>query len=284
MKSENDGILFELVDTLCTGSAVQDLLRDYKSLAKDQVRISADSKEDLVKKNLKKAVDAGVVPIGRVHALVRDSEENGNQHIFYFKPRRSVSKDYTDSEAVGRALWGKGWQESKGFPKFTRMPNGTVWGDFRDGAEDKPPCHWVAKLYEKAISLEYLSEEAIDGFLQKRYRRIESRVVLLARGTARLESWKCECHNSHPVGALSRRSSDCGGRLGMASESLTSRRGTCRASGPNSSESKARTRTCTDSATPGFETKTLAWPRSRLSRLTSACSLVRIARGRWVCT
>src|SRR5258707_8373869 len=94
--------LFRLVDNLCTADQVQALLRTVKG--QKDVRITAENKSDLIERNLRTAVTSRALSLDQVYELVRTAEENGNQHIFYFKPKGKVSTESLKPESVAKNL------------------------------------------------------------------------------------------------------------------------------------------------------------------------------------
>lgn len=182
----NDGeLLYELVEKQCTLEAIQDVLRDYRPLSKD-IRVTAENKHEVVTRNLRLAVDGRIVPIERVWNLVRDSEENGSQHILCYQPRtQAISQKMQDGNAIATQLWGERWQSTEGFPKLREAPpSRPEWCDFRISE-----VGWVAKMYTSAVRYEAVGEEQEVGIdpedgatiYQRRFKRIVERAVLLAR-------------------------------------------------------------------------------------------------------
>jgi hypothetical protein len=61
--------VFSLVENLCTAEQVRDLLRTRKG--NENIRISAEDKETLVRRNLRTAVETKAVEIEKVYDLIR---------------------------------------------------------------------------------------------------------------------------------------------------------------------------------------------------------------------
>jgi len=93
--------LYRLVDLFCTADQIKELLRSAKG--QKDVRITAENKQELVTRNLRTAVGSRALSVGQVYDLVRNAEENGNQHFFYYKPRnKDIASSLTyESEANG---------------------------------------------------------------------------------------------------------------------------------------------------------------------------------------
>jgi len=178
--SDNLDALYELVERECTVAQVQELLREYKPLHRDGIRIAEENKSAIIQKNLRTAVRAGGVPLERVCSLVREAEENGRQHIFLFKPRtRSVARTL-GADAVSVELWGPKWAEEMQFPRFAVMPDDLTWADFRtDGSAGT--AHWLAKAYARFTKRELVSEEEKNGEIIMRYRRVDERGIYIVR-------------------------------------------------------------------------------------------------------
>lgn len=179
MKNHDEKLL-KLVDDLCTADQVKELLRFAKERNPKDVRITAENKSDLIERNLRAAIESAGIDRERVYDAVRDAEENGNQHIFYFKAKSKAVRDSARLEAVGEKLWGKNWQEKKNFPTADTPDDGFDYADFR--TLDKKPHHWVLKVYGQMTYERYTgNEEEEDDKLYKEFVRENLRVVLLAR-------------------------------------------------------------------------------------------------------
>jgi hypothetical protein len=137
-----------LVEKLCTTDQIKNLLRERKG-DKD-VRLTAESKEDLVQRNLRAAIGAKSIELDKVFDLIRLAEENGNQHIFYYSPRSKKIADALSFESVGRQLWGPNWEKQvEQFPTLRLKPNDYQYSDFR--VLTKKPKDWILKVYGQAL-------------------------------------------------------------------------------------------------------------------------------------
>lgn len=175
--------VYDLVARLCTVEQIQDLLRRYKPVQPKEVLISAPKKEALVRDNLREAVAAGAIPEVEVYSLLDRAEENGNQHLFYYRPRnRATARRYHQGERIADSLWGAGWRETMGFPHLQLVPQDTVWADFTIGKYEKKPNDWTAKLYGHEIRYHYTGRTEVRGdFLYREYSIEEERTVSLVR-------------------------------------------------------------------------------------------------------
>jgi len=177
---KSDEKLLSLVDALCTIDQVKELLRLAKERNPKEVRITAKTKSDLIQRNLREALDSGGIGPDKVYDLIRESEENGNQHIFYFKPRLKPTRDSMTLEKVGEGLWGKGWADKTKFPTANTPNNGYDYADFR--SPDGKPNHWVLKIYGQLTYEHYTGKDfKEEGKVYKEFEPQELRVVLLAR-------------------------------------------------------------------------------------------------------
>jgi hypothetical protein len=172
--------LFRLVDNLCTADQVQALLRTVKG--QKDVRITAENKSDLIERNLRAAVTARALSLDQVYELVRSAEENGNQHIFFYKPKSRVSADSLKFESVARNLWGADWEKKTSFPDVKLKENSYIYGDFRPWNPAQKPRDWMLKVYGNIKFDRFTGNEKEEGTrLYKEFVREDLRVVLIAR-------------------------------------------------------------------------------------------------------
>ena len=175
-----DEKLLLLVDQLCTADQVKELLRIGKETKPKDIRVTAETKTDLIQRNLRSAIQSGGVTASMVYDAIRSSEECGNQHIFYFKPKQRTERDSFDLESVGQALWGKGWRDVKGFPKADTPRDGFDYADFR--SPDLKPNHWILKIYGQLTYQRYTGrDEERNDRVYKEFVKENLRVVLVAR-------------------------------------------------------------------------------------------------------
>jgi hypothetical protein len=178
--------IYKLVAEYCNLEPVQDLLRQHKQdVPKDRrsdVLVSGENKDEIVGTNLRRAVETGIIPKADLYGLLQEAEENGGQHIFYYRPKNKViAKECRDFERIGEAMWGKDWGTKMDFPRFHLIPSTYVWADFRKGIHGKPN-DWIAKLYGHELQLKFTKEEALDdNHVIRHFERQEIRTVCLAR-------------------------------------------------------------------------------------------------------
>ena len=172
--------LAKLVRDWCALDQITQLLRDAKG-TRDEVRVSAPNKEILVEKNLREAVESGAIPPDKIYSLVREAEENGNQHIFYY--RRSTGGAQASIGDVGSRLWGAQWPEKIEFPKVDLVENDFIFSDLHQWNERLKPHDWVLKIYghEFADKPTNIVEEIGDNRFKREFFREERRIVVVVR-------------------------------------------------------------------------------------------------------
>lgn len=195
--------LYELILKHCNSEPVKNLLRKYKrdeDLSKekrDDVRISAENYRQIVLENLKTAVERKVIPINDVFGLLQEAEENGSQHIFFYRPKSNAARSsLTKPEAIADGLLGSGWASK--FPQLRLQPEGYRWSDFRllqDGG-------WLAKMYGHSTKDEQTDEKSEgSGRDRVRWVKIETkdvRVVCVARWLADSELFELRVADTAP--------------------------------------------------------------------------------------
>lgn len=174
-----------LVKALSTVEQIQKLLRLYKT-SKD-VRVSAENKDTLVDRNLREALEAGAVKVQEVFDLIRSSEENGNQHVFYYKPKTRRIAEGLTYEAIASQLWGAQWEKMVAdFPAIRLKPNDYRYSDFRvkpKRLEEKNPKDWVLKVYGHNLVTRFTGkiEQRGQNTFWREYVEEPLRIVLVAR-------------------------------------------------------------------------------------------------------
>jgi hypothetical protein len=89
-----------LVENLCTAEQIHSLLATRKG--ESGIRLTAENKTVLVDRNLREALEAKAVTLDSVFNLIRDAEENGNQHIFYFRSKTKKLADALSLDSLRR--------------------------------------------------------------------------------------------------------------------------------------------------------------------------------------
>ncbi len=134
--------LAKLVNDWCAVEQIAQVLRDAKDTS-DEVRVTAPKKEILIEKNLRAAVESGAVSLDKIYNLIREAEENGNQHIFYY--RRSGQPGSLDD--VATRLWGAQWQKKMDLPRADLVENDFIFADLHPWNANLKPHDWVLKIY-----------------------------------------------------------------------------------------------------------------------------------------
>jgi hypothetical protein len=179
---ELDEVL-SLVEQLCTAEQVRDLLRTRKG--EENVRISAEDKEDLVRRNLRTAVETKAIDIEKVFGLIRDAEENGNQHIFYHRASQKLA-DALTFDHVAKQLWGASWNKTVAdFPSIRLKTDDYKISDFRPFTTRKPK-DWILKIYGQKTVMRPSGESNTepDGSEWRQFIPERLRIVLSARWNA----------------------------------------------------------------------------------------------------
>jgi hypothetical protein len=178
--------MYSLLAKLCTAEEIHDLLKPAKKNLpqerKAEVLISGNKEERIA--NLRRAVDAGLVQRTAIHELIREAEENGRQHIFYYVPKsKKLATELSSPAVVAGGLWGNNWEAKMDFPQFAILPPNAMWADFRHvKVAGSDYSYWVAKLYDTAVR-----RELVDTVRQSETRVVETydivtdRVVMLVR-------------------------------------------------------------------------------------------------------
>lgn len=176
--SELDEAL-KLVLEFCTTEQIKGVLRMRKD--DDAVRVSAENKKLLVERNLRDAVVAGAIKLSEVFALIQSSEENGAQHIWYYKLKPGLSHLMT-ADSVAERLWGCNWSSAvKAYPSLTLTPEGYIIADFRKSV--RKPADWYLKIYGHTLVTHPTgkTEKKDDGFFWREYKEFPLRTVILVR-------------------------------------------------------------------------------------------------------
>lgn len=170
-----------LVENLCSTEQIANLLRRHKGTK--NVRISAETKEDLVARNLRTAIEANALDIQEVFDLIRSSEENGNQHIFYWRPTNAKLANTLTLGHVAGQLWGSNWQKVVGtFPSIRLKPDDYKYSDFR-AVSTRKPKDWMLKVYghKTIVRATGKTKPEAPGVFWREFIEESLRIVLSAR-------------------------------------------------------------------------------------------------------
>ena len=169
--------LLNLIEENCTIEQVKAVLRPAQG--NKDVKVSAPSHKELIQTNLRAALESHSLDVEKVYDLLRESEENGPQHIFYLRcPSKDVQALLT-LDYMLKAFFG---DKAPPEPRLDHKPNGFVISEIRKWAQRKP-ADWVLKIYGHE-SFEVPTGEWIRDNPQRIYRvyKMEDlRFVLMAR-------------------------------------------------------------------------------------------------------
>ena len=183
MPTANKEELFKLIEHFCTIDQIKALLRTAQGNA--DVRLSAATKKDLIETNLADALNSHALPIEHVYDLVRDAEENGNQHIFYYVVSKKLVSNVA-FDAVGTSLFGAGWASKMKFPSFRVAENKYLYSDFRAWSPGKKPSDWLLKVYGQ-LQFERptgVVQHETDRKILREFEIEDKRIVLVVRWNA----------------------------------------------------------------------------------------------------
>jgi hypothetical protein len=168
-----------LVKDFATTEQIQNLLRTRKK----DVRITGENKDQIVDRNLREAIDNRIIDIESVFDLIREAEENGNQHIFYYKAKSKAIAEALAFENFAPRLFGPQWEKrlEDDFPQIKLKPSDFKVSDFR--RHKKKPKDWIFKIYGQLTVEKQTNEEEREGAtsLWRKFEFESLRIVLLAR-------------------------------------------------------------------------------------------------------
>jgi hypothetical protein len=177
--------LFDLLNShLCTEKQIiSRLQRLQEELGSEVVKCSGPTKKEIVDHF---ALLAGRFETAKIEAqnLLRDSEENGAQHIHLYRPKsKEVLTRLADGNSVAHQLWGADWLQKKKFPKFTLKSEALTIADFRYSERAPGRDFWTLKTYGHKVGWDPQAMNTSDDG-EKRWRewhRKESRSVYVVR-------------------------------------------------------------------------------------------------------
>ena len=179
-----------LVEALCTADQVRSLLRRRKG--DEGVRITSENKQDLVRRNLRDAIGAKAIRLGEVFDLIRASEENGDQHVFYYKPRSKKLADILSLEHVAKQLWvARSETVLAEFPAIRVRPNTYVHSDLHSFS--KKPKDWLLKIYGNSVVTRFTGkvEQRGPNVFWREYVEEPLRIVIVVRWNGNKRLGRC---------------------------------------------------------------------------------------------
>lgn len=158
-------------------SEIHELLKKYKETHKELIKLSGN-KSDLIN-NLFDAIEGRIITEIELQLLIKDSEEYGDQYIFFFKPlNQSIISRYNTGDTLIDTIIHQSVRQR--FPKLRLTPTAFEWADFRFPNRGVPNT-WVIKMYDKKIK-DVKTDDDFDPNTGKRtitYERIESRLIYI---------------------------------------------------------------------------------------------------------
>jgi hypothetical protein len=128
---------------------------------------SSGTKAEMVQQ-LSKCYLMKLVTLEEIEELIQENEENGAQHIFYYKPAsKAAAGRLAQGNRIAESIFGEGFTRKKQrFPRLLTVPDGqSEWIDFRVGYIPNKPKDWLAKIYVRATGQEPLSQEEFESVL-----------------------------------------------------------------------------------------------------------------------
>lgn len=166
-------------------SEIHELLKKYKENHKDEIKLSGN-KSDLIG-NLFDAIKNGIIAEIELQTIIKDSEEYGDQYIFFFEPvNQNVIKKYNDGNAIADSIVHTTVRAK--FPKLRLTPTEFEWADFRV-ANRGIANTWLLKMYDKKVK-DIKTDDNFDANTGKRtitFDRIESRLIYLVEWNSRAQ-------------------------------------------------------------------------------------------------
>lgn len=176
MTEETKKTYIELLSNV-NQSDIHELLKKYKDENKENIKLTGN-KLFLIN-NLLEAATSEIISEFEIQALIKDSEEYGDQYIFFFKPiDDSVIGKYNNGNNIVNSII-QPHVISK-FPKFSLKPDSLDWADFRFPNRGISNT-WLFKMYDKKVR-EIKTNETIDTSNRERhvtYTKIESRLIYI---------------------------------------------------------------------------------------------------------
>jgi hypothetical protein len=169
--------LLKLIEDNCTIEQVKSILRP--ALGNKDVKLSAPSHKELIQSNLRAALESHSLSVEKVYDLLRESEENGPQHIFYLRCGSKDVRSLLSLEYMQKRIFGATIPPE---PCLDLKPNGFVISEVRQWSSRKP-ADWALKIYGHETREVATGEEDRSNptRIAKYFTTQEFRFVLLAR-------------------------------------------------------------------------------------------------------
>lgn len=176
MTEEKKNNYISLLDSV-NQSDIHELLKKYKEENKEAIKLTGN--KIFLINNLLDAVNGGIISEFEVQSLIKDSEEFGDQYIYFFKPiNNSVINKYNDGDEIADSIIHHSVRSR--FPKLNLTPTSFEWVDFRYPYRGISGT-WLIKIYDKKVR-EIKADEKFNLANRERYvtyKTIESRLIYL---------------------------------------------------------------------------------------------------------
>lgn len=161
--------LYKLIDDACTNKQIRALLR-AKKLDDKKVRVSGTS-PDLMR-HLKEAYDRGVLREDELIQLLAGGEENGRQHIFFYRPRQQARAHYKDVRLLRQKLIRETGINAARLPHFVLDPTERTLSDIRLEPLPNDDFNLIVKWYSGRTIERFVSKETFKRHGETFVRRI----------------------------------------------------------------------------------------------------------------
>ncbi len=169
----------QLLEDFGTVPEIKELLRKYRAGHEDDLPLTG-KKEDVIEAVVK-GVKNKWIPFDAVVDVIREGEENGGQHIYYYQPRTDrVKRRCEKPDVISVDLFGEDAGDL--FPRFDLVPNEYQWSDWRARKVTQGRFTWTAKIYGQRQVLKWVRDlPKGEGVIHKVYNVEEERIVCVVR-------------------------------------------------------------------------------------------------------
>ncbi len=175
-------LLFDFVDEACTNRQIQELLRKKKA---DGAKVRIGQSAEEISSNLREAYDRGVVTLSDLTELLAVGEENGRQHIFFYRVKQQSLSKYGDPAKLHSRLHSKLSLRDGQLPHFVLKPRERTLSDIRLQELNADVTNIIVKWYSGREYEEEIDRktETRDGerIIIRESKVVEVRLVSLAR-------------------------------------------------------------------------------------------------------
>jgi hypothetical protein len=176
--------LLDLLEEACTTEQVSALLRRFRTEDnKKELKITAPNKPDLIQQNLRRAISERAIPVEEAWNLLREAEENGSQHVFYYRPKSdAVAAAMADYDTIRNAILSGHGVQAGSIPRVPTTADSYALADCRLCAGPTTAGHkCVTKFYGSETYRERAgAERQEDGVILVPFKEVTSRTVMVA--------------------------------------------------------------------------------------------------------